>query len=373
MGFLFSDLIEGFSFSDLIGGPRNDSTSNITNNTTTNNLTNYNNLQKSTTNVAVESIMTAAATCSGSISQTQEISGGNVVANGPNSRIGISQNQSANLNFSCVQMSKIENTMQTNMVNTIMQELQNNFSAEAKAQMNAAAQATQSNGALSTSFGSSNSSNSNVTNNTTTNNTLNTNVQNIVSNNVSQNMKTSNLQECITAVTQRQKMSYADIIALNGGNIDLSQNQDVKTITECKQMNQMSNGIATGIFAELGISLQNDAKTSSTTEASAISLSEQKNEGIITALGGAISGIIGSIGSVFGNIFGQFTGAIVLCILLCLCCCLSLCAMMFMGGSGNTSSEPTQEGGFIGKTLYNTGLFDTDYISTMYMLSSTPN
>jgi hypothetical protein len=357
-------------------GNSSSSSSNIVNNTTTNNETNYNNIQKSTTNVAVESIMTAAANCSASIDQNQNTTLGNLVARGKGSKIGISQNQSANLNFSCVQISKMENKIQTDMVNKIMQELENNFSAEAKAQMKAAAEAKQANGALSTAIASSSSSNSNVTNNTTTNNVLNTNIQNIVTNNVSQNMKTSNLQECISNLVQNQNMNAGNLSALEGGEINLSQDQVATSVAECKQMNQMSAGIAAGVFADLDISAKNDARTSSDTVASAESKSTQENQGIITALGGAISGIIGSIGSIFGNIFGMATGAIVLCILICLCCCLSLCAMMFMGGSGKSSTpsaEPAQDGGSIGKTLYNAGLFDTNYISTMYMLSSTPS
>jgi len=351
-------------------GNTSSSTSNVTNNTTTNNETNYNNIQKSTTNVAVESIMTAAANCGASIAQNQTTSVGNLVARGKGSKIGVTQNQSASLSFTCFQVSDLKNEIQTNMVNKIMQELDTKFSADAKAQMNAAAEAKQANGALSTAIASSSSSNSNVTNNTTTNNVLNTNIQNIVTNNVSQNMETSNLQECISTLVQNQNMNGGNLTALDGGEIDMSQNQEATSLAECKQMSKMSSGIATGVFADLGLSTKNDARTSSDTTASAESKSTQENQGAIDAVGGAISGIIGAVGGVFGSMAAM---VIIPIILLCLCC-LSLCAMMFMGGSGksSTSSSTVQEGGSIGKTLYNTGLFDTDYISTMYMLSSTP-
>lgn len=305
----------------------------------------YNVVNRNEVNIAVndlnqliqETFVRNAQSCAATVSQSQDVELGNIVAAG-GAKVdigGITMDQNAKLNFECVQANTLRADIGNEIVSKFMSDLQTNTSNDMLAKLDSTAKQKSESGAipLLTSPAKTKAEQTQTINfQSTTENYKNIekNLQNVVQNTVTQ----ETVSDCLAQLVQRQSVKIGNIIAtdlgseINLGGITL--NQTLESVSNCMQTNDLSNKIISTMLDSMDIRTVDTTET--TMAGSAASDITQE----------AISkGPIGEIGEAFGNIFGGLFTALglgamgpaiggVSSVISSLCCCLLLILIIVM-------------------------------------------
>jgi hypothetical protein len=301
-----------------MGGSSSSSKTSIENNTLIVNESDISTLNQNLNETAVNTLVSAAQSCSATISQLQNISFENMTVAGDLNLSDISQSQTAAITFSCVQENAVATDIAQQMLQKVMSEIDNSNNQNVMNQLDAEAAAHQTTGVganlVPGSGSSSSNSNSNITNNTTQITSTHKNLQNIISNKISQNFNSESVAKCISAVSNNQNIDFKNLNV--GGNATIkgvNQTQAATSVSTCMQKNTVAQKVLGEVAQELGLSLKETNTNAVTTEAAAASTAVQKSAGLddlTTAYGGAVSGIIGSTGGALSGVVGSVGGAV---------------------------------------------------------------
>lgn len=306
------------------GKSKSKSSQTITNNTVNQNF--MDTVNKTIMNSAVETMINNASSCSSSVNVNNSCTIDDMTVGG-DFNFGGNQSAQAKVNFNCIQANQTSADMATSMMASIVAEMKSLNGTEAAANLNTASQASNKSGFLSMPSNSSSSSSTNVTNNVT-NETI-SNVQNIFEQNLSNNFSVNTVNECIgkTNVSNQQNISDVDI----GGNanIECIQTASVEQVQECKQLSDAISKTTQATFQELGLTVETESDTGTSTESTVASKSENVATGPIEEAGNAISSIVGAVGLAYlGPIIGS---VVIICSIVLLLALIGFLVSQFMG------------------------------------------
>lgn len=310
-----------------MGNSKSSSSQSINNNTVNKNY--IDTLNKTIMNSAVETMINNASSCSSAvdINNSCNMSGtkiaGDFTAN-------TNQTAQAKVNFNCIQANTTSADMATNMMASMVAEMKSLNGTEAAANLNTASQSSNKSGFISMPSSSSSSSNVDVNNNVT-NETIST-VKNIFEQNLSNNFSVNTVNECIgkTIISNSQDYSNMDI----GGDakIECIQTASVEQVQNCKQLSDSVQKTTLATFQELGLVVETESNTGTSTESTVTSKSENIATGPIEEFGNAIGNILSSFGLAF---LIPFISPI------CCICCILLLLLLGFGLFSSMSSGKT--------------------------------
>lgn len=298
--------------------------------------TDMNLLNKSINEFVSTNITKSASSCASSSAQTDRTKIGNIVAKGAGSevKIGVESDQKTNITLICLQQSLQQTNINNNIATSIIQQLTKNIEQDAMTKLVSEAESKAKQGFGG--FGMSKSSseiNTNITNENL--NYTNVNLENLVKNTVENKTQNSKIQECGTKIAQNLSKDIGDIIALEGGKVDIqfTNKQVAESIAKCQQLNSQVSDITSSIANSLGFTVIDDTKQKTDTTSESKSKSTAETEGVG-----------GMIGSIFAALMGPYAiSAIAIC-----CSIISvivvIIVIMKMGGS-STDGEQGGEGG----------------------------
>lgn len=317
-------------------------------------------VNKQITDITSNTMMENASSCSASASQRQSFDmHGTRIAGNLNIR-GITQDQTQNVDFSCVNISQVSGTVGNEVLAKMMTNLDSKFDASLLDKLNSTAN-TDNNTGFGGGIGANTSSNSNINYKSTTVNENRKKIENVVKNSISNNMNLKSVQECTMNSMQNQEIDFSNMDVDGNANIgEISQKQVLNLVAKCVNQSKMGSNITNQIVNDLGLTVKED--TSIKKEADLASSATTKN--VAT---GPIQDLGNAIGSIFGGIFGGLSKMILIPILVVIvCCCLCCCALlvfMMMGSGGG------QKGGKLAQ--FNTIQDTTNSISSMLSRSDT--
>ena len=302
-----------------------------------NNIVNKNyidTLNKTIMNSAVETMINNASSCSSAVNVNNScnMSGANV---GGDFTYGGNQTTQAKVNFNCIQANTTSTDMATSMITSMISEMKALNGTEAAANLNTASQSSNKSGFISMPSSSTSNSSTNLDNNIT-NETINT-VKNIFEQNLSNNFSVNTVNECIgkTIISNSQDLSNINIDG--NAKIECIQTASVEEVQNCKQLSDSIQKITQATFQELGLTVQTESNTGTSTESTVISKSENIATGPIEEFGNAISNILSSFGLAF---LAPFISPIcsICCVLILLLLGFTLFSSMFSGKSNNSNT-----------------------------------
>ena len=298
-----------------MGSSSSKSSQTITNNTVNQNY--MNTLNKTIMNSAVETMINNASSCSSSVNVNNscDMSGADI---GGNFTFGGNQTAQAKVNFNCIQANQTSADMATSMMASMVAEMKALNGTEAAADLNTASQSSNTSGFASMPSSSNSSSKANVTNNVT-NETI-SNVKNIFEQNLSNNFSVNTVNECIGKTNVSNSQDLSNIKVGGDANVECIQTASVEQVQECKQLSESISKTTQATAQELGMIVETESNTGTSTESTVSSTSENVATGPIQEIGDAISSIIGAIGLAY---LGPIIGSVVIC-----CVCVILLGLL---------------------------------------------
>ncbi len=250
----------------------------------------FDSLIQKTNNIAAEAITKSAQSCGQSVIQSQSMKFSNIRAKGSINISDVKQDMASQVNFSCVQSSKVAAEISQDIAAAIQATLTNETSNDIKSQMDGQAS---SSAKLGFAIGAA-SAETNVTQiNKIRQETINsTKLQNITENNVSTTFNNDSVANCINSVNQNQDITFNDLVSEDGSVTikTVSQEMATKAVAECIQKNEYSTKAVTKVLEELGIKVANKSETKATVETIGKAISEATAE--INPLASAICCIV---------------------------------------------------------------------------------
>lgn len=327
-----------------MGGSSSKSSAELVSNTLIVNETDMNMLNKTVNDVAVSAVIKNAKDCSAAVALGQTIGMGDLNI-GAGASADISQDQSATLDFSCLQQDDVQLDIINQMSQTINQALQNTTNTDVLDKLSAAVEAKGSSDMGIFPWPSTGGSNSDTSISQTVNknikNTTKVNLQNIVENSTASNFASSTVSSCLGKIAASQTQTYGNVTLQEGANLKLSQSQAAAAVVKCiQQANIAQKTLATvAAFAGVKLAVVNTTKTESIMEAEAKSSAETKGiSSIIDSVGGVMSGVVDSVFKGFGSLFGGGGGGgggmSTIISVICCCCICCLLLLMLLGGGG---------------------------------------
>jgi hypothetical protein len=304
-------------------GNSNSSSSSATNKTNILNQSQINSFNSSLVQSAVNVMIKNASTCSQSATQQNLCQISDVSAVGPISLNAV-QGNTANVTLSCLQGSKVQSAMAAEMMNKAATEMAAASKAGLQVQLAGASSAGQTSGALATGIASSNNSQTNVNNTTNVTSTMVQNATNIMKQKLDVNFTADTVNECVSKLFQSNKGIIKNAQTLSSITANCTQENNLKALTECKQLNEAVQNTVNAVLAESKIQAAAVADTSQSVTAKAESSSTQVQTGIFQDVLGGISGIFGSASNPYS--------------MLCLCCVVIGIIILGMGAL-NSKSE----------------------------------
>ena len=304
----------------------------ITNNTI--NLNDIETINKNVMNIGVDTLIKNAMNCSSTINQNNLCNFNNITTGG-DFNLNANQNNTANVNFSCVQESKAQSDMSVAMINEIMNNISALSNTTAGTKLNAIADSSNTTGA-----GASGGTSSSTTSGTETNNITNATynkIQNIYQQNLQNNFTTETVTNCIGKTTQNNNLSVSDINAKGNANIGCVQTNSLEQIQNCKQMADALNKTAQQTAQQLGLTTTTNNTSATTTDASASATSKNVSTGPIQDLGNAISGVLSGFLNVLGLGMLFSPSGLSLCVFIL--CILLIFSVIIINSFGSSSSN----------------------------------
>ena len=299
--------------------------------------TDMNLLNQSINEFVSTNITKAASSCAASSAQTDKTKIGNIVAKGAGSevKIGVESDQKTNITLKCLQQSLQQTNINNNIATAIVQQLTKNIGQDAMTKLVSDSESKAKQGFGGIGMSESNSKiNTNVTN--TNLNYTNVKLENLVKNTVQNKTENKNIQECGTKISQNLSKEIGDIVALDGGKIEVqfTNKQVIESIATCQQLNSQVSDITSSIANSLGFTVTEETKQKTSTESEGKSKSTAETEGIG-----------GMLGSLLAALMGPYAlSSIGIC-----CCIISVIVVIIIimkmgGGSSNQDGQQGQEG-----------------------------
>jgi hypothetical protein len=273
------------------------------------------NINENISKIMTNTVVSNKTSAQSGMTQTAVINISNISAIGQGSDISgldLLIEQNADLTFNSNDKSIQDNNIMVDYALKLVAELSNSISNDQTAKLVSDAKATQTNDALSTSLANSVKSDVNNEIKNDINNENTTRLINQVSNTITQNSETLNFKECILSNLQRGSMTIGEITAQQGGkitNVKLGIKQSIKIIQTCIFDTIQKSDITSKIAQDFGFTVVNDTKNKQSGESEATATTEQKNLGIVAAIG-ALTGP--SLYSVIGLVVIAIIGIIIL-------------------------------------------------------------
>jgi hypothetical protein len=287
-----------------MGKSKSEASQTITNNTVNKNT--INTLNETIMNSAVETIINNASSCSSAVNVNNSCDMSNTKIGG-DFTFGGNQTSQAKVNFNCIIETETSSEMATAMLASMVAEMKALNGTEAAADLNTASQASNKSGFISMPGTAGSNSKVNVENNVT-NETI-SNVKNIFQQNLSNNFSSNTVSECIgkTNVSNSQDLSNMDI----GGNakVECIQTASVEQVQNCKLLSSAIQKTTQETLQELGLTVETESSTGTSTESTVTSKSENISTGPIEEMGNAISSIVGAVGLAY---LGPSIGSVVI-------------------------------------------------------------
>lgn len=292
-----------------MGNSKSKSTTTNTYNTTVVNQSDLNLLNENINNFVSNTVVDQAASCSATVTQTQNIDLTGFTAKGDITIDGVSQNQKAAITFDCVQLSAFQNDIANGVLTQYMDAIKNSYDTSSIAQMTAAAQTSAKN-EFGTTGGSSSNSKSNNTYNFDSKTIVNQDIQNIVQNSITNNMSLKDMQDCMSSVKNTQNITVKDFESTDGNIkiLNLSQTQAADLYAKCMQEKNNANKISNNIVTDLGLTVTTEAKTTSSAEMESKSAAESSNTGAFQSMGEGVGNVFRGVGDMWGTVIGSVGG-----------------------------------------------------------------
>lgn len=300
-------------------------------------------INKTVNNVSMDQ----ASKCESSLSQDQlfELSNNKIIAN-DDINISTNQEQSGDLTFDCVVLSKMKGKIASKAKTQIMGAIEQAFSSKAITEMDNNAASKAKNKGLFKMGGSSSASEVENEVNFTSRNEKTFNIEMIVENVIKNNLDMEQSQKCIAKGAQTQQaIINGNLMKTKGAfNVDNDQSQVLEMTAECILKSTMGLDIATNVATQLGVDIETSEVVRSKADVSSKAKSKSSNSGLITGLFD-FSGLMGSSLSLIPIV-------------------IILAILMFMSGGGSGSSSSMGNMNF-GKRRFGGGydLFGGDIIS----------
>ena len=329
----------------------------ITNNTVNKNY--MDTLNETIMNSAVETIINNASSCSSAVNVNNSCDMSNTKIGGDFTFEG-NQTAQAKVNFYCIQANETSADMATAMMASMVAEMKALNGTEAAADLNAASQASNKSGFASMPSSSSSSSDAKIKNNVT-NETI-SNVQNIFEQNLNNNFSVNTVNECIgkTILSNTQDLSNMDI----GGSakIECIQTASVEQVQYCQQLSSAIQKTTQSTVQELGLVVETESDTGTSTESTVDSKSENVATGPIEEAGDAISSILGAFGLAYlGPIIGS---VVIVCVVVILLGLLGFLASQFLSSeNGGKLIDKIDTSGMGTSDMGASGMYDMSEIS----------
>ena len=366
-----------------MGKSKSKSSQTITNNTVNQNI--IDTLNKTIMNSAVETMINNASSCSSAVNVNNSCDFSKMSVKEGDINIGGNQTAQAKVNFNCINENETSADMATAMMASMVAEMKSLNGTEAAANLNTASQSSNKSGFASMPSSSSSNSSTNVTNNVT-NETI-SNVKNIFEQNLNNNFTSNTVSECIGKTNVSNTLEASDF-AVDKGNINVQciQTASVEQVQNCKQLSSSIQKTTQSTLQELGLVVETESDTGTSTESTVASKSENVATGPIEEAGNAISSIVGAVGLAYlGPIIGS---VVIMCAVIILLGVLGFLASQFLSsenggklidkidtsgtgtsGMGASGIGASGMGSFKGMSSFNGGMYEMSEMSEISGLS----
>jgi hypothetical protein len=239
-----------------------------------------NQLNEQINSAVAKTVITQKKQCSSNVDQSQTIDLSGCKVQGDINITNTKQQQVAVVDLSCIQASEVSNEMAQQIMNEMMSQIKSGLDSKSLADMSANAKSAATTGFLSTGSSSSKSTTVNdydlrVVNDNTTD------IQNVVKNAIDVQFNVEDVQQCVNQASQRQALNLKNCQA--GGSVNISeftQDQGIKSTTNCLQQSGMSNKVTTYAGTMLGVTTEADTVSTSDVKQSAAAESTATSSGI---------------------------------------------------------------------------------------------
>lgn len=344
-----------------MGNKQSSSSSSSVQDTIINNNT-INSLNKSIFDASMETLVKNASTCSSAVNQNNTCKFTNLYSGGDVS-IGGNQSNTAKVDFSCIQASKVQSEMANAMMQKALSELKSVSGTEAAAQLNNAASGSQSTGAFSTAIANSSSSTTKQNVDRTIQNDTIANIESIFEQKINNSFTSDTVNECIGKTTQSNTLEADNVNTAGSITADCIQTNSLEQVQECKQLMDSITGATNQTLQELGITVAAESEVVAAIEAKAESVNTQTQTGAFQDIFNGIAGVVSAVSM-------NPLSLICICVV---CIIISVAAAMMMGGGGQSGgfleeksnlSNTFSDGIF--KSIESSATFNSDYIFNTY-------
>lgn len=295
------------------------------------NETNVTTLNEQINETIAKSTMSSSSSCGGNTTQDMKFiikgcdspsSGGKKVLN----VIGNRMEQTADVNFQCINVANVESQMAQDMLSSLSAEIKSNMDAKAKNKMVADAESSSKRSSFS--FPSSSKASSASINKfkTTAVNVTNQHIENVIGNSIDVAFDVDLVSECTPKLSQKQEFEV-DTCGYDEANInDTAMIQATKSVSECLNKNEVAQKIVNKMAADLGVKVVAETKAKSESDMEAKSTAKA----VIEMCGGS---------------FGNPSASFVTIGIIFLICCGVILAIFALGGmenkeTGSSSGTP---------------------------------
>lgn len=239
----------------------------------------------------VDVIIKDASMCSANISQIQifDMSGTQIKGD---LNLDIDQTQANNINFDCIQVSKMQNNIANGLLDKILQSIDNNYDASTITNLDATANAKTTSGLLNLDLLNKTESNMNISYDYNQTNIHNKNITNIVRNSIVNNLHLESIQDCINNVKQTQSIDLRNIVVDGNAVVAAKQNQVAELITKCIQNNNFVSDITNNIFSDLNVDIKDDIDIGTNVDTNIDVTTETDKKGPIDSINDGINTIL---------------------------------------------------------------------------------
>lgn len=281
-------------------------------------------LNEQVNEVISKSVIDSSKSCNSMVNQLQllDLSGCETEGNLDVSNIGFKQ--TAAVDFSCIQISDVQNQVAQEMLSEIMSSVKSSMDITSLNTLTAKADALAKQGFLGIGGSKAESATENIYNLNVSNESTQ-NLENIVKNSINSEFKANDVQNCINTITQRQIINARNCKA--GGDINVNRikyEQAVEAMIECIQKSEIANKIINKIATELVEVVEADTTGEITVEQESTSEAEARTEGPLDAMANIINAACAPCGQLFGSSGTGFSSI----------CCVILVVIILLGVIG---------------------------------------
>lgn len=263
-------------------------------------------LNQNVNNFVSNTVIDQASKCSSNITQLQNINISKIRSEGDFSLGDLNQTQKSAITFDCVQLSAFKNDIANGVLTQYMDAIKNSYDASTVAKMISTAQSKSKN-QFGTTGNSKSSSDSNNEYNFSATTNVDQNIQNVVKNAITNNMKLTDMQDCMSQVLNSQTVNVSEVDV--GGKFDIraiSQNQAAEMYAKCIQEKNNGNNISTQVATDLGLQVTTEVTNTSSAEMQGGTAAESANTGVFQSMGEGLASLFKGIGEMWGTIISSF-------------------------------------------------------------------